>query len=81
MMAGKRECLEETGLYVEVGPLLDVFAGQEHPRGAHIIIVYQAEVIGGELKAGDDVDDVAFFHPDNLPAIAFTTTKKILNIQ
>lgn len=81
VMAGKRECLEETGLNVEVGPLLDVIAGQEHPNGAHIIIIYRAEIIDGKLQAGDDVDEVAFFYPDNLPEIAFSTTKKILKLE
>lgn len=81
VLAGKRECLEETGLNVEIGRLLDVIAGQEHPNGAHIIIVYEADIIDGELQAGDDVDDAAYFHPHNLPEIAFLTTKKILNLE
>jgi len=55
--AAERECLEETGLQVRVVKLLDVLYGQEHPRGAHIIIVYQGERIGGELIAGDDAGD------------------------
>ncbi len=53
---GMRECLEETGLEVRVTALLDVIARQEHPRGAHILIVYRAEILAGELKAGDDAE-------------------------
>lgn len=49
--AARRECLEETGLEVEVGSLLDVLFGQEHERGAHILLVFQAQVVGGQLKA------------------------------
>ena len=37
---------------------------QEHPRGAHILIVYKAEIINGELKPADDVDRARFFSKD-----------------
>ncbi len=76
--AVERECLEETGLRVRVVALLDVLSGQEHPRGAHILIAYRAEVLGGELRSGDDVDRAAFFSPRALPPLAFSTTQKIL---
>lgn len=73
-----RECLEETGLHVQIDRLLDVVSGQEHPRGAHILIVYQASIVSGDLHADDDVDGAAFFDPDALPALAFSTTKRLL---
>lgn len=76
--AVKRECTEETGLKVQVLELLDVFYGQEHPRGAHIVIAYLAQPLEGELKAADDVDQVAFFGRENLPPLAFQTTQRIL---
>jgi ADP-ribose pyrophosphatase YjhB (NUDIX family) len=76
--AAERECLEETGLQVHVNGLLNVLYGQEHPRGAHIIIFYRADMLAGSLSAGDDVDEVAFFPINNLPPLAFETTKKIL---
>jgi ADP-ribose pyrophosphatase YjhB (NUDIX family) len=74
--AAARECLEETGLEVRVTRLLDVIAGREHPRGASIVIVYLAEAVGGELKAGDDADEVAFFPANDLPALAFRATRQ-----
>jgi len=77
--AAERECLEETGLIVQVTGLIDVIAGQEHPRGAHILIVYQAEIITGEMKPGDDVDRVQFFDIDKLPGLAFHSTQKIID--
>ena len=55
-----RECLEETGLHVQVLGLLDVLAGQEHARGAHILIVYRVSVLSGTARPGDDADAVAF---------------------
>lgn len=77
--AAERECFEETGLTVRVTRLLDVIAGQEHPRGAHILIVYQGEVISGELRAGDDADGAAFFEPGDLPSLAFRSTAHVLS--
>lgn len=77
----KRECLEETGLIVRIGDLLTVVGGREHPRGADIVIAYRAEVIGGELRPGDDASEVAFFSTDDLPPLAFRTTRIILGIE
>jgi ADP-ribose pyrophosphatase YjhB (NUDIX family) len=74
----QRECLEETGLTVRVTGLVDVFYGQEHPRGAHIVIVYRAQVQEGSLQAGDDVDQATFFALDEMPELAFTSTRKVL---
>lgn len=77
--AAARECLEETGLQVKVTGLLDVIYGLEHPRGAHIVIVYQAEVQTGSLHPADDVDQVRFHRLDSLPPLAFRTTRQILD--
>ena len=77
--AAERECLEETGLKVHVTGLWDLIAGQEHPRGAHILIIYRAEILNGTMFAGDDVDRVAFFDLKNLPPLAFKSTQKILD--
>jgi ADP-ribose pyrophosphatase YjhB (NUDIX family) len=77
--AAERECLEETGMKVRITGLLDVLYGQEHEKGAHIIIFYRAEVLGGQVAAGDDVDRVAFFARHELPPLAFSTTQRILN--
>jgi len=76
--AAARECVEETGLHVRILGLMDVIAGREHPRGASIVIVYRAEVLGGDLAAGDDADEVAFFSAASLPALAFRATQKVV---
>ena len=73
-----RECLEETGLTVCVLRVLNVIAGREHPRGADFIIVYSARVVSGELMAGDDADQAAWFERDQLPPLAFRATQKVL---
>ncbi len=76
--AVERECLEETGLAVRAGALLDVIAGAEHARGADILIVYAVEVLSGELRPGDDAALAGFFAPQDLPPLAFTSTRQIL---
>ncbi len=76
--AAARECLEETGLTVRVTRVLDIISGKEHARGADFIIVYQAEVISGELKADDDADAVEWFERENLPQLAFRATQVVL---
>ncbi|HEY2980121.1 MAG TPA: NUDIX hydrolase [Anaerolineales bacterium] len=77
--AAERECWEETGLTVRVQRVLDVVAGREHPRGADFVIVYVAEIVGGELQAGDDADRVEWFDRDDLPQLAFNATRVVLN--
>lgn len=77
--AAARECLEETGLNVRVTRVLDIVSGKEHPRGADFIIVYQASVIGGELKPDDDADAVEWFTRENLPSLAFRATQIVLS--
>lgn len=76
--AAARECLEETGLSVSVKRVYEIVAGREHPRGADFVIVYEAEVLSGELKADDDADAVEWFDKSNLPPLAFRATQKVL---
>lgn len=77
--AAARECLEETGLEVEISGLLEVVAGREHPEGADIIIVYRARVVGGELKPRDDAEEAEFFPPHSPPPLAFEATRVVLD--
>jgi len=79
--AAERECLEETGLQVQVTALVDVLSGREHERGADIVIVYRAQIIGGQLQAGDDADDVGFFDRNALPPLAFQSTRRALGLE
>lgn len=69
-----RETLEETGLLVDVGEVIDVFFNQTG-GGASIFILYGAKLISGELKAGDDADAAGFFASDQLPELAFASTR------
>ena len=73
----EREVAEETGLLVKVEGLLDVY---HNPRaleigGASIFILYTAALLGGELEAGDDASAAAFFDSNELPELAFASTR------
>lgn len=76
--AAKRECLEETGLDIEIDRLLDLYYGKAHIDGAGIIIAYTGHITNGVVTPGDDVDAVEFFSPSNFPELAFPSTEKIL---
>jgi ADP-ribose pyrophosphatase YjhB (NUDIX family) len=76
--AAARECLEETGLSVRVTRVYEIVSGREHARGADFVIVYEAEVLRGELKAEDDADAVEWFDKSHLPPLAFRATQKVL---
>jgi ADP-ribose pyrophosphatase YjhB (NUDIX family) len=73
-----RECREETGLGVALDGLLDVIAGERLPGEAAFLIVYHGQVRNGELRAGDDADRAAFFALDDLPPLAFASTRAAL---
>jgi 8-oxo-dGTP diphosphatase len=76
--AAVRECLEETGLSVRILGLFDVIYGQEHPRGASIVIVYRAAVEAGTLAPGDDAAEAAFFAASAIPPLAFRATERAI---
>ena len=78
--AAERECLEETGLTVQVTGIIDIRWGREHPRGADFIIFFRGQVTGGKLLAGDDADEVAWFDHADLPPLAFKSTSEILKL-
>jgi len=79
--AAARECLEETGLRVEITNLLKVIPGREHPYGADMVLVYEGEITGGTLQAGDDAAAARFFNLTELPPLAFRATRIVLGIE
>jgi ADP-ribose pyrophosphatase YjhB (NUDIX family) len=71
--AARRELLEETGFQVRVGPVYAVHSNFHNPQSLTVGIWFRGEVVGGELQAGDDLDQVGYFSLDALPApLAFT---------
>jgi len=77
--AAVRECKEETGLDIELLELFGVYSFPEGPGQSGIIIFYRARPVGGELRAGDDAQDVAVFSPDEMPQeLPFRTHREVL---
>ena len=77
-----REVQEETGLQVSISGLVGVYynTDAQEQGGASIFILYRAKLLGGQLKAGDDASDAAFFGPDELPTLAFDSTRDAINL-
>lgn len=67
----RRELEEETGLKAEpgefVGAYLDTY-GDEPGASAVLNLVWTAEISSGELVASDDVSELRWFAPDELPS-------------
>ena len=76
--AAEREVMEETNLDVQASQLLDVIGVKRPQRGANIIILYRGEILSGDLQAGDDAAQAAFFDLEDLPPLAFKETRAIL---
>lgn len=81
-----RELLEETGVYVRVLELIEVFdriylddaaaggGNRKKPRFHYVIVDYLCERISGEPRAGSDVTDVAFASEEELAKFSLTET-------
>jgi 8-oxo-dGTP diphosphatase len=74
-----REALEETNVNVEIVRLLDVFPRRGGPGGANITIAYEARIVSGDLQAGDDAMDVRWFDADDIPELAFESTRILVS--
>lgn len=59
-----REILEESGLYVHVGPLVEIVEVIESPYH-YVILDYVCRRVGGELRPGDDASDAVFIRPSD----------------
>jgi mutator protein MutT len=72
-----REMLEETGLTVDVGPVIEVFDritrdDQRRVRYHFVLIDYLCWPAGGRLRAGSDVDEAIWADPAALAEYALT---------
>jgi 8-oxo-dGTP diphosphatase len=75
--AAVRETLEEVRLRVSVTGILDVYS---FPGSDVVVVVYAADVVGGELAAGDEAEDAKAFPPEQIPwdDLAFESTRMAL---
>lgn len=72
-----REMLEETGLEVDVGPVIEVFDRitvdeERRVRYHYVLVDYLCWPVGGELRAGGDVDAAVVVDPADLPDYKLT---------
>lgn len=80
--AARRECLEETGLTVELEGLLGVWSYHHiEKQSAGVLVLYRARVIGGEPRAGSDTVEAKFFARAEITdaMLAFETHRDALN--
>ena len=74
-----REVLEETGLVIEAGEVLDVFDSiYRDPEGRaqyhYVLIDFRCRLLGGELRAASDVSEVRWVTASELPALQMAST-------
>ena len=78
-----REVLEETGLEVRVGPVIEVFDrimfDSEREVQYHFVLVdYLCQATGGTLACGSDASDIALADPSDL--VSYGLTDKALQV-
>jgi len=71
VQAALRELLEETGLKGKCKKLIGVYPNNSEIHGYLVTIIYEAEIIGGNLCAGDDAEEAEFFLVNQIPPLAF----------
>jgi 8-oxo-dGTP diphosphatase len=77
--AAVREFQEETGLIVKLGPILSVQSNFHDPERLTVGHWFTGRVVGGTLKAGDDLDRVGFFPLLSPPTpLAFPSDEVVL---
>jgi len=77
--AAVREFAEETGFEVVLENVAAVHSNFHDPQAHSIGIWFYGNIIGGQMNAGDDVSEVAFFDLDDLPEpLAFPTDRLVL---
>jgi len=75
--AAIRETREEANVDVRLRELIDVYSYSGSPV---VIVVYAAEILGGDLKAADETLEVKMFDPADIPwgELAFPSTREAL---
>jgi 8-oxo-dGTP diphosphatase len=73
--AAVREAREETGLDILVGDLVGLYSSDGETV---VLAVYEATSVG-EPRAGDDLTEVGWFAPSELPKLAFPRDQRIMD--
>ncbi len=72
--AARREMVEETGLEIEVGPVVEVLDRivkdeQGHIQYHYVLVDLLAQPIGGQLRVGDDAQDARWLRLEEMPTL------------
>lgn len=75
--AAIREAREEAALEIGELSLLNVYS---YPESPVVTVVYLARIVGGDLQAGDEAQEVVLFPPGAIPweDLAFRSTREAL---
>ena len=73
--AAVREVREETGIEIELGPLLGLYS---RPGETVVLAAYTSWSFHGTPTAGDDLDMIAWYALDALPEMAFPHDTRII---
>jgi ADP-ribose pyrophosphatase YjhB (NUDIX family) len=75
--AAIRETREECGLETRITKLHGVYS---YPQKLAVVVVYLVEALGGDLKAGDESEEVGLYRPEEIPwdDLAFQSTSDAL---
>ncbi len=65
--AARREVLEETGLSVRVGQLLQGYFFDDDPRGNGFLLVYECRARSGDLILTPETNEAGYFSREQLP--------------
>jgi len=79
--AAGRELSEETGLRVSGSSLIDIiYQESEFYKTSLLIIGYHFARHEGEIRAGDDAEEVRFFELDRMPDLAFESHRALIDL-
>lgn len=78
--AALRELCEETGLTGKINSLIGVTSTNSKMYNAILMVGYWVTGFTGDLIAGDDASDAAFFKLDHVPEIAFDSHRKFIRV-
>ena len=75
-----REALEEAGVAVEIGDVVQVAVNRHDPDRPTVGIWFAARLVApqAEPRPGDDAIAVGWFDPTNPPPLAFPTDASVL---
>jgi ADP-ribose pyrophosphatase YjhB (NUDIX family) len=81
LTTGIQEAKEETGLEVEIKSIINVMSSFYSPKFHFLAIYLKANIIQGELEAGDDLEEVKWFSPgEKLTDMAFEEDQEMLDL-